>query len=374
VAAAGAPVAFLINAVSYLALIVVLIGWKRPKTERRLPAERLAPAILAGLRYASLSPVVSRVLVRTLLFNVAGSAVWGLMPLLARDVLHGGAATYGLLFGSLGAGAVLGAMSSAWLRERWSPEFIVRGAGLVFAAGVGVAAASPWLPLTIAAMVAGGAGWILTVSSFNISVQSFSAGWVVGRCMALFQTCMGGGLALGSWAWGHVAEGNGVQVALAFSAAASAATALIGLRWPAPSLDHRPDFAPNRLGPPSPAVQVEPSRGVITVSAEYRVAETQIPAFLAAMAEKRRIRTRDGARRWTLMQDLADPEVWLEKFDSPNWTEHLRQRHRITKADHVIEQCVRDLHVGDEPPRVRRFIERLPVDAGDGRKAIVRPS
>jgi len=358
VAMAGAPAAFLVNAATYLGLIVVLAAWRRPKTPRTLPAERLAPAVLAGLQYARLSPTLSTVLIRAFLFAGAGSAIWALTPLVARQVLQGGPAVYGLLLGGLGAGAVGAALGSNWLRQRFSTETIVRGAGAAFAVAMVVVAVSPWLPVTLAALVVGGMGWMLSMSSFNVTVQTFSPGWVVGRSVSLFQTAMAGGLAIGSWGWGLAAQGTSVQAAIGLSAAAAAATTLLGLRWAVPVLDH-PDFAPARAPGPLP-IALEPTRGGVAVIVEYRVAEADAAAFVAAMVEKRRIRRRDGARRWTLLQDLGDPEVWVERFQSPSWVEHLRHRHRTTVADLHIEERVRAFHRGETPPLIRRFIERLP--------------
>ncbi len=99
-----------------------------------------------GVQYARLSPVLSPLLVRTFLFGAAGSAIWALAPLVARTVLKGGPATYGLLLGGLGVGAVGGALASTQLRARFSREQVVRGAGLAFAVSMAVTAVSTSLP------------------------------------------------------------------------------------------------------------------------------------------------------------------------------------------------------------------------------------
>src|SRR4051794_25200280 len=85
VAAAGAQAAFLLNALSYIGLIIVLLTWKRPVTPDPLPPETVGAAMRAGLRYVRLSPAIRTVLVRSLAFGLCGSAVWALMPLIARD-------------------------------------------------------------------------------------------------------------------------------------------------------------------------------------------------------------------------------------------------------------------------------------------------
>ena len=79
------------------------------------------------------------------------------------------------------------------------------------------------------------------------------------------------------------------------------------------------------------------------------------------MAERRRIRRRDGARHWHLLRDLSEPELWTERYDTPTWLDHMRQAQRITQADASIVDRLRELHRGAEPPHVRRRIERQPI-------------
>ena len=112
VAIAGATAAFAVNAFSYLVLILVLFRWSPELQARRLPPESLGSAMGAGIRFVAMSPRIRMVLVRTFVFGLAGSAVQALMPLVARDLVGGGPATFGLLFGAFGIGAIGGGLSS----------------------------------------------------------------------------------------------------------------------------------------------------------------------------------------------------------------------------------------------------------------------
>ena len=76
------------------------------------------------------------------------------------------------------------------------------------------------------------------------------------------------------------------------------------------------------------------------------------------MAERQRIRRRDGARHWTLMRDLENPRLWLESYQTPTWVEYVRHNQRRTKADAAVGDRLRELHRGAEPPRVQRRIVR----------------
>jgi hypothetical protein len=98
--------------------------------------------------------------------------------------------------------------------------------------------------------------------------------------------------------------------------------------------------------------------GPVVVTVEYRIAVEEAEAFRIAMRELRRIRRRDGAKRWSLMQDMAAPEIWIERYHSPNWVEHLRRHHRFTVSDREVEKRVLDFHQGGEAPLIRHLIER----------------
>ena len=111
VATAGAVAAFAANALLYIPLLIVLFMWRRASEPSRLPREKLSRAIVSGVRYIANSPSIRIVLTRTLVTGLLGGSVSALMPLVARDLLHGGAQTYGIMLGAFGMGAVIGALN-----------------------------------------------------------------------------------------------------------------------------------------------------------------------------------------------------------------------------------------------------------------------
>ncbi|HNS28675.1 MAG TPA: MFS transporter [Steroidobacteraceae bacterium] len=362
VAAFGATFAFAINAVSYVGLIVVLASWKRPAPRRTLPPESLGVAMIAGLRYVRLSPALVAIFVRALVFGFLGSAVWALLPLVARDLVAGGAITYGVLLGAFGGGAVVGALTVAQLRQRMSNETLVRVASVMFGLGTIAVAMSPWLATTILALVAAGAAWVITLSTLNTSVQVSSPRWVVGRSVAIYQMVTFGGLAIGSWAWGEIAHTSGLRYSLIGAGCGMLASIALG-RWLRTPQAESLDLESLRVDIPAtpPKVDIVPQSGPVVINVEYRVAAEDRLAFEAAMIELQRVRRRDGARGWTLLRNMDDPEVWIERFHSPTWVAHLRRRLRLTKADRDIEERVRRYHRGDGAPRVIRYLERPPT-------------
>jgi MFS family permease len=358
VAAAGAFAAFAINALSYVALITVLARWQPPRVERLLPRETLWIAMGAGLRYVAMSPNIRSVILRAFAFGFGGIVALALLPLIARDLIQGGPLIFGVLLGAFGAGAVGGAFMSARLRRLLTTEALVRATFVAFSVSVALIAVSTSLWLTMPALCIGGASWVLTLSTFNATVQLSAPRWVVGRALALYQMGAFGGMAIGSWAWGRAVLHFGTEQALLMAAVILLVGAALGLRYALPPLEALNLDPLSRWREPKVAVDIEPRSGPVIVTIEYLIREEDVVVFLNAMAERRRIRRRDGARHWTLLRDLTNAELWVERYDSPTWVEYIRQNQRVTQADAEIGDRVRALHKGENPPVVHRMIER----------------
>lgn len=363
VAAAGAAAAFAANAVSYIGLIIVMARWKRDVPVSTLPRESLGAAMGAGLRYVAMSPNIGKVLVRGAAFGFSAGAVLALLPLVARDVVKGDALTYGIMLGAFGIGAVGGALISVRLRQLLSSETMVRCAFAGFAVCAFNAAISHHAWQTALGLLVGGACWVIALSHFNVTVQMATPRWVVGRVLSVYQTATFGGIALGSWIWGVVADAHGAETALIAAAIAMLAGGAIGLVLPLPQQQVLNLDPLNRFKEPHLALDLKPRSGPIAIMIEYIIRHEDEAEFLATMAERGRIRRRDGARNWTLARDLENPTIWIEHYHTPTWLEYVRHNGRITHADAMVGDRLRALHSGDEPPRVRRVIER-PTTAG----------
>ena len=358
VAAAGAAAAFLVNALSYFGLVFVLARWRPERPPQLLPRERLGLAMRAGVRYVAMSPKIQLVLLRGGAFGIGASAASALMPLVARQMLGGSALTFGMLSGAFGIGAVFGALSTGRLRRRFQIETIVRQASLALAVGTSIVAATDWVAVAILGYLLCGAGWVLALSTFNVSVQMSAPRWVLARAVALYQMTAFGGMALGAWVFGMVAEHHGVITSLHVAAGWQLLAAGIGLVRPLMSAGEDNLDLQNRWEEPQIAVPIEPRSGPVVVTIEYRIAAGSVMPFLAAMSERRRIRRRDGAHGWSLLRDLGDPELWLERYHVSTWLDYVRHNRRRTVADAANTEAIRKLHVGPNPPVVHRMLER----------------
>jgi MFS family permease len=358
VATAGAVAAFAANAVLYLPLLIVLFLWDRVSEPSRLPRERLSRAMVSGVRYITNSPSIKIVLTRTLITGIIGGSISALMPLIARDLLHGGAQLYGIMLGAFGVGAVIGALNIGAVRKRMSGEAAVRACTLSMAGAIAAVALSKEPVLTAAALVVAGAVWMLAVALFNIGVQLSAPRWVAGRSLAAFQASIAGGIAVGSWGWGHLTDIAGVEVALLVSAGLMMLSPLLGIWLRMPPIGARNEAATELLADPEVQLQLTGRSGPLVVEIEYRVAQDNARAFHNVMQEVQLSRQRNGAYGWSIARDIADPELWTERYHCPTWLDYLRQRNRATLSERELHQQAIAFHLGPEPLRVRRMLER----------------
>jgi MFS family permease len=376
VAAAGAAAAFAVNALSYIPFLVVLSRWRRPGTPPVLPRESLGQAVAAGVRYVAMSPAIRTVLLRSAVFGLSASAVLALMPVVAKLLLAGGPLTYGLLLGAFGLGAVAGALGNARLRQVMSTEALVRASSIAFGVAAAIVALSGSLLATLAGLFLAGAGWLLALATFNVAVQMSAPRWVVARALSLYQMATFSGLAAGSWMWGEVAVIASVSTALLIAAVSMLAGAVLGRWLPLAQTEELNLELLRTWQEPTTVVPVDARTGPVVVTIEYVIREEDIVEFLGAMSERRRIRRRDGARNWRLLRDLADPQLWIERYETPTWLDYVRHNSRITHHDAVIPQRLRALHRGPGAPRVRRMIERQssPPPAEAPRETLIDPA
>lgn len=356
VAAAGTAAVFLLNAASFLGVLAVLYRWRHPSHAHPGPPERVLGAMQAGLRYVRYAPALSVVLVRAGIFILCGAALWALLPLVARQELGLEAVGYGVLFGCLGLGAVVGAALLPQLRRRVTSDALVSGAIILFAAATFALASVQHFALLCAAMIAGGVAWMTVMSTFSVAVQTAVPAWVRARALAVYMLVVQGGLAAGSALWGAVATHRSIPLALRCAAVGLVIGVLAMVRYRLQAggeLDLTPSMHWSE-----PVVVNQPGLedGPVLVTVEYRVAPEHAREFAQTMHAMRVIRRRDGAIRWGLFTDAADPGRYLETFIVDSWAEHLRQHERMTVADRAIENRLRAFHQGERPPTVSHFI------------------
>ena len=356
VAVAGVVSAFLLNALAYLPMLATMYLWRRKQEKHRLPPEALGRAIISGIRFIMHSPPIRTIWLRILIAGMVGSAPMALMPLVARDLLDGGAALFGILLGFYGMGAILGAVLIGPIRERLTNEGMMAVAMTVIGSSmVGIALSSSAV-LTCALLVIVGASWMIVMALGTIGIQLSSPRWVTGRALAGFTTAACAGIAFGSIGWGHVADNHGTAVAMAASGIGLFFVIPLGLVLRMPEVEVQGEHG-LKLSDPDVALDITGRSGPISLTIEYKVPADKARDFHKAMLAMEPIRHRTGGYAWSLARDIGDPELWIERYHTPTWNDYLRQRERLTAADMAAWEHALSFHIG-EVPQVRRRLER----------------
>jgi hypothetical protein len=243
------------------------------------------------------------------------------------------------------------------LRKRLSGEAAIRACALSMGAAIMAVAISHEPVITAAALVIAGAVWMLAVALFNIGVQLSAPRWVAGRSLAAFQASIAGGIAIGSWGWGRLTDAAGVETALLVSGALMLLSPLLGLWLTMPPVGTRNEDAES-LADPEVRLLLTGRSGPLVVEIEYRVAQDNARAFHNVMQDVQLSRQRNGAYGWSIARDIADPELWTERYHCPTWLDYLRQRNRSTQSERALHQQAMGFHVGPDPVRIRRMLER----------------
>jgi MFS family permease len=262
---------------------------------------------------------------------------------------------YGLLLRCFGAGAILGALIMQAARARWSNELIVPTGVVIL--GLETAAESDLHRLSTLApvMLIGGVAWVTFISLINALVQNLAPDWVRARVLAIFILVYQGSFALGSAAWGAVAQRGSIRVALVAAGVGTIGTAVFALFARLP--DSTEDVSPwNHWRMPVVIKEVgaDLHQGPVLVTIVYSVIPEQKEQFVEAIYQYARTRRRDGAYRWGIFRDTEVANRYLEIFLVRSWAEHLRQHERQTKADRELERRLYT-YVASEP-EVRHLI------------------
>lgn len=357
IAAFGIGWPYLVNALSFLAVIAALLWWKPPAPDDSdLPAERFWSAMRAGLRYARASRSLRSTLIRAVAFFLFVSAFWALLPLVARQELNGGPQLYGVILGSVGVGAVIGAMFLPRLTKKFSADQLVALGTLGTALVLVVLALVKRADAAVAVSLLAGGCWITVLSRLNVSAQMALPDWVRARGLSIFITIFFGAMTIGSILWGQVASHLGIPGAQLIAATGALLAAAVTWRFKLLQGEGQ-NHTPSAYWPqPVVADSVALDRGPVMVTVEYRIDTAETAAFIAAMRELKASRERHGAYAWGLFEDVATPGCMLEYFIEESWVSHLRHHRRLTVLDSEIQEMARAFHRGEQPPRVTHLL------------------
>ena len=356
----GLVAPFWIFIAANLAVIAALTWWRAPaRQSASLPAERLSSALRTGLRHAANNRLLWATLARTMAVYPFTAAYWGLLPLIARRTGEG-AEHYGLLLSAISIGAILGSLKHGKLRERLGPDRLVALATVLTAAALTIFAFADNLALALSASVLGGIAWVTNLTCLYTSAQNVLPDWVRGRGLAIFLTVIFGTMTICSAVWGDIAARTGLPTALLLAAAGAIVAMPLTWRWKlqqGAALDLSPS---QHWGMPQTHEEIDNNRGPVLVKIDYRIDPKDRAAFLRALDELGFERRRDGAFAWGIFEDASEFGHYEETYLIETWLELMHLRERVTNADRVLEDEIRDMLVA--PPRIEFLIaaERSP--------------
>lgn len=361
--------ALLASALFFVVMLFAVARWKsRPPAIPGVPETVLA-GVTSGLRYARHSSLMRALIIRNLSFTVCASALWALLPVIARDQLGLGAGGFGLLSAGFGSGAVAGALAIPRQLQRMSLNSVVSASVLVWIASTVLIASTSMTAVALIGMVGAGAAWVGVLASLSAGTQSAAPAWVRARAVATNLVASQASLAVGSALWGSLASFAGIRVALAVSAGVMALL-LVSSRRVRVRLGEEADVTPGvQLPDLGLTVLPNPSDGPVLIQIEYRIAPENRDAFLRAIHAIEPTRRRNGAYDWRVFRDISEDDRFVERYIITSWAEYVRLRSRMTMADRGLQERVSELQRPDVPTQVSRLIG---IDAHDADEARTR--
>jgi hypothetical protein len=366
---------FTINACVFFVVILALLAWKRSEQSTKLPLESFFESFFTAIRYVRYAPGIQVVLVRNVLFAFFISLIPALIPVVGLKELKLTAGGCGILFSSMGAGSVFGAVVVVpWVRKHFSPNMLtVIANALVAAVYILMVLVRDQNQFMLVAALAG-IGWTLSASELWVAGQRAMPPWARGRMNATFIMTAQGAMALGGVIWGTAAATAGINPTLIGGAVLLAVSLVLAIPLsinftgsldfgpsPVTSFSHKLIYLP------------QPSDGPVAITYEYHVDPSRSSDFLDLMRDVRLIHLRNGAFTWRLHEDLTRPNIFRIEMLVPSWSQHMLQRERMTKAERTVVDQAGSFNIGGAPTEERIFL-CINKGLGTRRRTINRPA
>jgi MFS family permease len=358
IASLGSQYVFALNFAISIVAAITISRWKRESKPSVLPGERFLGAVRLGVQYVRESQRMKDALMRASVFFLHATALFALMPLVAKRFGEGGAGTYTLLLSCIGVGAIAAATQLPRARRHYNRDQLALRGMIVQALCTAAVAFAHHEVVAALAMVLAGAAWILVANSVTIAAQLALPDWVRARGMAIYQMSIMGGTALGAFIWGKLADLTSVPVSLAVCAGSLLVGLIITRNR---TLEGSDDLTPTHpWQEPVPVKEIALDDGPVMITLEYLIDPAKGPEFEILMAESRSARLRQGAVSWGLFEDVQLPGRYVEYFACSTWADYLRRFDRFTAQDERLQEMRYAFHLGTEPPKISRFIAKHP--------------
>lgn len=355
IVAYGAGAGFAFNALSYVAIIIalVVISPHLEVTEKDT-SRSMRSAILTGVRFARFTPAFRNLMALVALFAVSSAVVQSVLPV-HTEALGGGAAAFGLLYGAMGAGALLGAVVRPRISDRFQHSWVPYTIGLFGCSGI-LLGLAPNIWIAGVAMLLAGLFWLLTLATLNATAQLMSPPWIRGRAMSIYTLAFSGIIPIGSILSGLVADRIGTTGSLIVFSSGALLLGILTPRFHVPHVDEVtvPEFTQMREAPAHHDDGMFEGSPVLVLNT-WKIAEWDFAEFTNLMNDVRLVRLSTGAYRWRLFRHTSDPSRLTELMVLASWQDHVAQHHRIDDAAADLLRRARQFDI-EGGPRTRHLI------------------
>jgi len=243
VALVGEGYCFLINAISFMAVIVALLAMKIKKFQPAISGKNVLHEVREGLRYAFGSTPIRWLLILLGIISIAGMPYTILMPIFAKDIFNGSSYTLGFLMASSGVGALIGGIYLAARKTVLGLGKILAAAAAIFGTGLIFFGISKILWLSLAMMVFTGFGMLINIAAVNTILQTITEDDKRGRVMSFYTMAFIGLTPIGNLLAGILAESIGAPNTVIISGAVCILGAIIfSIKLPSIKLAARPVY------------------------------------------------------------------------------------------------------------------------------------
>ena len=352
----GANWVFTVNAICFLIVILAILQWKRKERPSKLPLENFFESFSTAIRYVRYAPGIQVVLARNILFAFFIALIPALIPVVGLKELKLTAAGCGILFSSMGAGSVFGAIFVVpWFRACLSSNMLIVIANLVIAVVYILMAFVRDQTIFMIVAAAAGIGWTLSASELWVAAQRAMPSWSRGRMNATVIMVSQGAMALGGVIWGAAAAILGLYPTLIGGAVLLSISLILAIPLSI-NFTGKPEFDPGSVISLSQTsfshklIQLpQPQDGPVAIIYKFEVDKAREDEFMELMRQVRLIHLRNGAFSWRLQEDLTRFNMFRVEMIVPSWTQHVLQRDRMTKVEKSVIEQAKNLHIGEGP-------------------------
>ena len=362
----GMAVPFAFNSISFLVIIGAFLWWHPRRAKHKLPSEHVPRAMIVGLRYAYYNTQLRETLWRVFAFFISVSAFWSLLPLVVKTELNGDARFFGILVGSIGLGAFIGTFLLPHIKKNAKPEQVIAISCLLLALIFILVASLKIQLLVVFCCLVFGSCWICVLSTLNVSAQLSLPDWVRARGLSIYLMVFFGSMSAGSIMWGTLASYIGISQTLLVSSITLISGVFLTRKLTL-SQGQPTDFSHSTHWTEPVVVVCSENekkhineRSPVMVTVEYNINRVDTERFLSLMQQLGQKRRQYGAYSWDVLEESDHPGVYIEYFLDVSWLEHLRHHERVTNKDRELQKQIRELHIGEHPPKVRHFFGPSP--------------